>query len=223
MLIRRRRTGKSVVFAEPPWPEDSPPWQELDEELDANHLARVVVERVRALDLSDLTRSYSGAGSRPYRPDLMLCIALIEIQRGRHSPSHWFADNQENKALQWAGLGIQPSRTCWHEFYDRVAPFLLDLGRQVLRQAQQQGQITGARAALDGSLVGANASRHRLLNADRLDKRLNQLQTRIAGDEATSLAPAPPAVGPEPRPQTPKPDPDWMARTPDGRQAPYQR
>src|SRR5207244_11984885 len=109
MLIRRRRTGKSVIFAEPPWPEDSPQWQELDRELDAEHLARAVVAQVKMLDLSELPKAYLGTGSRPHRPDLMLRIALIEIRRGRHSPTHWFQDNQENKALQWAGLGIQPS------------------------------------------------------------------------------------------------------------------
>jgi transposase len=209
MLIRRRRTGKGVVFAEPPWPEGSPEWQALDQELPADHLARVVVEQVRALDLSDLEASYLGTGSRPYRPDLMLRIALIEIQRGRDSPSQWYDDNGENKALQWAGLGIQPSRTCWHEFYNRAAPLLLAWNRQVLDRAQQQDQTTGTRAAQDGSLVAANASRHHLLNTERLEKRLGQLRARVAAGEGAAA--------------TPEPDPGWMARTPGGRQAQCQR
>jgi transposase len=235
MLIRKKRTGKGVHFAEPPWAEDSPPWQDFDRMLGADHVARHVVKRVMAMDLSDLTKSYLGTGSRPFRPDLMLRIALIEIQQGRHSPSHWFKDNQENIALQWAGLGIQPSRTCWHEFAHRVSPFLLEFNRQILQHAQQQGQTTGARAALDGSLVGANGSRHQLLNAERLDKRLNQLQASLAADELTGAATTPPAELsallpatpsadlPAPVPTTPMPNPGWMARTPRGRQQQHQR
>jgi transposase len=247
MLIRKKRTGKSVVFAAPPWDEDSPQWQDFDGVLGADHIARQVVERVKAMDLSDLTQSYLGTGSRAFRPDLMLRIALIEVQRGRHSPSHWFQDNQENIALQWAGLGIQPSRTCWHEFAYRVSPFLLDFNRQILQQAQQQGQTTGARASLDGSLVGANGSRHQLLNAERLDKRLNQLQAALAVDETTAaettpladrsapvpaapsialsapLPVVPPADPAVPVPATPMPNPGWMARTPHGRQKQHQR
>ena len=61
MLIRRRRTGKSVIFAEPPWPEDSPQWQELDRELDAEHLARAVVAQVKMLDLSELHAAKASA------------------------------------------------------------------------------------------------------------------------------------------------------------------
>jgi len=219
MLIRRRRTGKRVVFAAPKWTEDSPEWQALDREISRDHLARIIVEQVRTLELSTLEASYLGTGSRPYRPDLMLRVALIEIQRGRHSPSQWFHDNRENKALQWAGLGIQPSRTCWHRFCDRAAPFLLTWNHQVLDQAQQRGQTTATRMALDGSLVAANSSRHHLLNTERLQKRLGQLQARIAGDEAKG------AAGPasEPAPEISEPDPGWMAQTPAGRHAQWQR
>jgi transposase len=221
MLIRRMRAGKCVNFAPPPWPESSSQWQALDEELPADHPARRVVEQMHALDLSALEASYLGTGSPPYRPDLMLRIALIEIQSGRHSPSQWFRDNRENKALQWAGLGIRPSRTCWHQFYDRAAPFLLAWNRQVLEAAQQEGQTTATRAAQDGSLVGANASRHRLLNSERLQKRLGQLQQQIVNDQAAA-PPSTPEATAEPTP-TAQPIPGWMATTPNGRQAQQQR
>jgi transposase len=221
MLIRRKRAGKCVSFAQPPCPESSAQWQALDKELPADHRARMVVEQMYALDLSSLEASYLGTGSAPYRPDLMLRIALIEIQSGRHSPSQWFRDNRENKALQWAGLGIKPSRSCWHQFYDRVAPYLLAWNGQVLEAAQRQGQTTATRAAQDGSLVGANASRHQLLNSERLQKRLGQLQQQIANDEASAVASGL-EVTAAPTP-TIQPVPGWMATTATGRQAQQQR
>jgi hypothetical protein len=70
MFTRKKRIGKSVSFAEPTWDQDSPPWQELDRELPANHLARLVVERMVVFDLAPLLASYQGRGSKPYRPVL---------------------------------------------------------------------------------------------------------------------------------------------------------
>jgi transposase len=224
MFTRRKRNGKSVSFAEPPWDQDSPHWQDLDRELPVDHLARLVVERMAVFDLAPLLASYQGRGSKPYRPDLLLRIALIEIQRGRHSPTHWFKDTLENKALQWAGFGIRPSRSCWHSFYHRTAPFLLTLNGQVLEKAQEQGQTQAARAALDGTLVAANASRHRLLNQERLDQRLASLDAVMVQDaevEGEPVAPSGNATGAA-TPVT-EPQPGWMARTQEGQEAQKER
>ena len=212
MFIRRRRSGKTVSFADPPWNEDSPQWQELDQELAPDHLGRLVVASIEALDLSALYASYSGVGSKPYRPDLMLRIALIEIQRGRHSPTHWFQDTLENNVLRWAAFGIQPSRTCWHDFFDRAAPCLEAWNHMVLNQAQERGLTRAERAAQDGSLVAANASRHRLLNQERLEKRLTQLDAALGMDPA---APPPQSAGA--LETVSDAVPGWMARTPTGR------
>jgi len=224
MLARRMRSGKCVCFADPPWDEDSPCWQELDQDLPANHLARLVVEQLKVLDLSALFATYLGTGSRPYRPDLMLRIALIETQLGRHSPTQWHKDTRENQALQWAGFGIRPSRSCWHEFYDRVAPFLLTWNQMVLRQAYSQGQVSGQRAAQDGTLIAANASRHRLLNQENLEKRLTQLEAVIAADQSETVADTGQAAPPQAEPALAvTPPSSWMARTPHGRQKQHQR
>ncbi len=81
MVGRRMRLCKawSVRFAEPPCDEEHPRWRELDEELPEDHLARQVVAAMKQLDLSPLYDLYSGRGSPPTRPDLMLRIVLIEI------------------------------------------------------------------------------------------------------------------------------------------------
>ena len=102
MVDRRKRLGKSarVQFAEPPWDEEHPRWRELDEELAVDHIARRVVAAMKVLDLTPLYESYSGRGSRPTRPDLMLRIVLIEIRLGRIRPSNWYRDVRENDPLK---------------------------------------------------------------------------------------------------------------------------
>jgi hypothetical protein len=179
----------------------------LDRQVPADHVAREVVAAMPILDLACVFENYSGCGSQPYRPDLMLRIALIEIREGRHSPTQWWKNNRVNQALQWAGLGIQPSRTCWHNFFHRIRPYLDELNRQVLAVARREGVTTGQRGALDGSSVAANASRHRLLNGERLQRRREQLQATDAAAEG----------------QESETRPAWMASTPAGRAAQQQR
>ena len=112
----RPRKSVTVQFAEPPWDERSIEWQVRDQQVEANHPARVVVKAMKQLDLTPLFALYVGAGLPPIRPDLMLVIALIEIRLGRQRPSQWFRDTRENLVLQWASYGIRPSRTCWYNF-----------------------------------------------------------------------------------------------------------
>ena len=102
-----------VRFAEPPWNVQSAPWLQIDTQLSHDHLAREIRQAMTHLDLTELYDSYAGRGKAPHRPDLMLAIVLFELRRGQRQPSQWLQDTQENCALWWLGVGIQPSRSCW--------------------------------------------------------------------------------------------------------------
>ena len=65
-----------VAFATPPWADDDPRRLELAQRLEDDHLARRIEQAVQRLDLSALWQSYAGAGSLPYRPDLLLRAVL---------------------------------------------------------------------------------------------------------------------------------------------------
>ena len=186
-------------FAPPPWNRLSPQWLEIEDTLPADHLARAIDEAVDQLDPTDLFASSRGVGSKAHRPDLILKIVLYEIQMGRHSPAQWVQDVRDRRCLQWLGWGIKPSRTRFYAFHDRVGPFLETLNRQVLRSAVMQGMTTARRGSLDGTLIAANASRHRLVNLSRLERRLAELDRVIATDKTGQNAGAIPA---------------WMARSP---------
>ena len=133
------------------------------------------VEAMKQLDLTPLYNLYLGAGKPPIRPDLMLAIVLIEMRLGRPQPSQWCRDAKENIVIQWAGFGIQPSRTCWYDFADRIAPLLEQWNAEVLQLVRQLGVTPAERASLDGSSVAANASRHRLVNEATVEQRLTEL------------------------------------------------
>ena len=209
MVRKPSPNAKPVVrFAEPPWHEHSAPWRQIDAQLPHDHLAREIHQAMAHLDLTALYDSYTGRGKAPHRPDLMLAIVLFELRRGQRQPSEWFQDTHENCALWWLGYGIHPSRSCWYEFRDRTGPYLDRLNRHVLQQAVQADLTRVERGALDGSAVAANASRRRLMNAERLRQHENQLEAARHDD---TQGHAPPAV------------PAWMAKTPRSRAAQHER
>jgi transposase len=150
------------------------------------------------LNLEALRSTYGGRGSLPHRPDLLLKLLIYEHSQGRVQPVQWFKDVKENKAVQWLIYGMEPSQTTLYEFRDRVQPLLRELNQQVVRTAIDEGHTSGSCGALDGTFVAANASRHRLLKLETVDKRLEQLEQEIAKAEAATNTP--PAQAPNDTP-----------------------
>jgi hypothetical protein len=203
------KRGK-VYFAEPPWTKESQEWRGIDKELPENAPARLLVSAVENhLNLEPLWASYSPGGSVALRPDLMLKIVLIEIWLGRQHPSQWFADAWKDDFLKWAGMGMRPSRSSWYNFRDRLGPHIETWFREVLQIAREAGITPARRGALDGTFLGANASRHHLLNEERLEKRRADLQRQCERDaQETGEQAVVPA---------------WMAKTPATRLAQAER
>jgi hypothetical protein len=195
-------------FAQAPWNEHTEFWRQLDEQLPHDHLAREIRNAMGHLDLTPLYHTYSGRGKAPHPPDLMLAIVLFELRRGQRHPSQWYRDTHECYPLWWLGFGIRPARSCWYEFRDRTGAYVDTLNAQLLHQAVEADLTTAARGALDGSAVAANASRRRLLNQERLEQRLEQLEA-VADGEAQG--------------EVPEAVPGWMAKTARGRAHQHER
>ena len=186
-------------FATPPWDRYSPQWLAIDDDLPADHLARQIDAAVDQLDLTALFASYAGVGSQAHRPDRMLKIVLYEMRTGRRSPAQWAKDTPDRRCLLWLGLGITPARSRWYEFRKRLGPVLDLYHRQLLEAAVAGGLTPASRGSLDGTVIAAAASRHRLLNLARLRRHLAELDRVIAADKAG---------------QDPGAIPAWMARWP---------
>lgn len=169
-----------------------------------DHKVWIVENAVRQLDWSPLCATYSNRGSRPYRPDLMLRLALYEILRGVASPNRWAQDAKENLPLRWLLRGIQPSARVCYRFRDRVGNVVETIHELTIKGGQQEGLFEPPKEmAQDGSLHRACASRHRLVNKDQLEKRRHVLQEAMGAD-AECREPA-------------EPKPYWLPNTPNGR------
>ncbi len=195
-------------FVTPPWDAQHPRFLEIAQHLDPEHHACLINAGVDRLDLSVLFASYGNSGSKPHRPDLMLKAILYQMRLGHHQPTEWLRAAQENDPMRWLLNGDIPARTCWYEFRQRIGPLLDDFHQQILHQAQDDGLTPATRCALDGTTVAANASRHKMINASKLQERCAQLAQAIAADTqgqaATVIL-------------------NWMAKTPTGRRRQQRR
>jgi transposase len=176
--------------------------------LDANHPARIIDAFVDRLDRAVLEESYAGVGSLAHSPDLMLKIALYETLQGRLSPAQWARDVGDSDALRWLGQGIQPARSTLYAFRDRMHDAVFALHAETIRQAMAEGLTTADHGVLDGTAIRACASRHHLVNEEKIKKRSEELNAAVAKDVAG---------------QHNNFQPSWMATTPVGRQQQLER
>jgi len=249
MVGRKPRANTTTPrFRTLPWHDTHPSKLDLEQRLGPDHLARTIDAAVARLDLASLRAAYHGTGSAAHPPERLLGVVLYEMRRGRHSPAEWHHDARECEPVRWLLRGAKVARTCWYTFPDRIGSLLSGWHQQVLTQAIAAELTPATRAAEDGTLVAANASRHKLLNQDTLQRRAEQLAAAVAADEPSTTgqdaaaAAAPVALadaatpGPSVTPTRDSPPPTtgaapsaspsrpaWMASTPAGRKQQQQR
>jgi transposase len=166
--------------------------------------------------LRPLLQTYAGTGTAALAPGLLLKAVLYQTQQGPTRPADWHRAARESGPVRWLLRGCLPSRSCWYTFRDRLGPLLGHCNAQVLALAVDAGLTTACRGCLDGTTIAANASRHRLVNAPTLDKRLAERTAATAADAA--VPPPEPAAVPGAAAA-----PAWMAKTPAGRRRQHGR
>lgn len=175
---------------------------DLGERFGPSHNARIVEEQLHRLDRSLLDEAYRGVGSAAYPPELMLKMVMFETLEGRCSPAQWWRDARDHQALHWLGRGIQPSRTAWYDFRDRMGTVIPTLTASQIRQTIEEGLVSPEKGVQDGTTFRACASRHRMVNRKTLFRRQAWLYAAVAGSHSTA---------------SPEELPSWMAGTFGGR------
>ena len=78
----------------------------MDDQIEEDALVRVFSRAVDEglFDVDSLFDAYSGRGSPPHPPDLLLKLVLYEHSRGRTKPIQWHRDLKYDTNLQWLSL-----------------------------------------------------------------------------------------------------------------------
>ena len=160
----------------------------VDDWLTQDHLARFVVEVIDGLDLSNLTRQYSGRGSKAHHPATLLAILVYGYSTGVFSSRKLEMATYDSVAFRYIAAGSHPDHDTLASFRRRFIDELAGLFVQVLEMAKEMKLLKLGTVCLDGTKIHANASRHSALSHGHIVKLEAQLKREV--QELLALAEA---------------------------------
>lgn len=159
--------------------------------LPAGHLAYFVLELVESLDLGAIERMVQEKdprGERPYSPRMLVAVLLYAYATGVFSSRRIERATVEDVAFRVLAAGAHPHFMTVNQFRARHREALAALFIQVLRACQSAGLVKLGHVAIDGTKMKANASKHKAMSYDRMQKddvRLRaEVETLLAQAEA---------------------------------------
>lgn len=148
--------------------------------LPENHLARFIVEIVEQLDLRSLKESYTGRGSRPYHPEMMLALLFYGYATGVFSSRELERKTYDSVAFRFIAANAHPDHDSICEFRKRLGPKLKEYFVAILAIAGQAGVLKLGQVSIDGTKIEANASKHKALSYGHACKLEEQLEAEVA-------------------------------------------
>jgi transposase len=166
----------------------------LQDWLPEDHLANFISDVVDTLDLSEIVDSYdnSAGGQAPFHPRMMVKLLFYAYCVG--IPSSRKIEQNTYDAIPFRILSTDrhPDHDTIAEFRKRHLAALSRIFLQVLRLCEKAGLVKLGHVALDGTKIKANASKHKAMSYERMEKRAKELQEEVerllAEAEATDAA-----------------------------------
>jgi transposase len=147
-----------------------------------DHLARFVVALVREqLDLKEIIGSYrSSLGQPPFDPRMMVALLLYAYCCGVYSSRRIAKACRERVDFMSIVALDPPDFRTVSDFRKRHLTALSALFVQVLRLCEKAGLVKLGHVALDGTKIKANASKHKAMSYERMEKRAAELEAEVA-------------------------------------------
>jgi transposase len=149
--------------------------------LPEGHLARFILDLVKELDLTRIYAYYGRElrGYPPHHPLLMVALLLYGYCVGVPSSRKIERKTYEDVAFRVISGGEHPDHTRISEFRRIHLDALAELFVQVLKLCQKAGLVKLGVVALDGTKVKANASKHKAMSYDRMQKEEQRLREKV--------------------------------------------
>lgn len=150
--------------------------------LPENHLAYFILEILEQLDLAAIERkvqSKDPRGERPYSPRMMTSLLLYGYTVGIFSSRKIEQATHGDVAFRVLAAGEHPHFTTVNSFRDAHREALAGLFQRVLELCMSAGLVKLEHVAIDGTKMKANASKHKAMSAERMEKAEVQLTDEI--------------------------------------------
>ena len=150
--------------------------------LPAGHLAYFILGLLVELDLGAIERAVQAKdprGERPYSPEMMTSLLLYAYATGVYSSRRIARACVEDVAFRVLAGGEQPHFTTLNQFRAKHLEALSGLFVQVVKACQSEGLVRLGHVAIDGTKMKANASKHKAMSYDRMQKDDARLRAEI--------------------------------------------
>ena len=146
-----------------------------------DHLSRLIVTLVREeLDLSAIAGSYRSVLGQPsFDPRMMTALLLHGYASGIYSSRRIAKAAVERADFMMIVAGDPPDFRTVAEYRKRHLKALAGLFVQVLKLAEKAGLVKLGHVALDGTKIKANASKHKAMSYDRMQRREAELVAEV--------------------------------------------
>ena len=148
--------------------------------LPEKHLARFVVDIVEQLDLRSIKASYSGRGSHPYPPEMLLALLFYGYATGVFASRKLERGTYDSVAFRYIAANTHPDHDTIAEFRKRFLPEIAKRFVSILSIAKEMGVLKLGKVSIDGTKIEANASRHKALSYGHACKLEEQLEAEVA-------------------------------------------
>lgn len=153
----------------------------LKEWLPAGHLVYFVADLVENLDLNDILSAYGGParGTVPYDPRMLTAILIYGYCTGVFSSRKMARKLEEDVPFRVLAANQRPDFRTISDFRKAHLGELTGLFVQVLRMCSAAGLVKLGHVALDGTKIKANASKHKAMSYERMNKEEARLKQEV--------------------------------------------
>ena len=158
-----------------------------------DHLARFVVEIVDQLDLNHLSAVYTGRGSKPFHPAMLVSLLFYGYATGVFSSRKLEKASYDSIAFRYVCANSNPDHDTINSFRKRFLQELSVLFAEILVVAEAMGLVKLGTVSLDGTKIKANTSKHKALSWDYANRLEAQLKQEV--EDKQEIEPALEAIG----------------------------
>lgn len=152
---------------------------DVEDWLPENHLARFIVEIVSMLDFKHIYQQYKGVGSRAYDPRMLLSLLFYGYSTGVFSSRKIENSTYDSVAFRFIAGNHHPDHDTISAFRKRFLPEIKIWFKEILLIGKEMNLVKMGNIYIDGTKVQANASRHKAMSYEYMNKLEKQLEEEI--------------------------------------------
>lgn len=154
---------------------------DLEDEIEPNHLVRVVNAAIEKMDLRVVYEQYKGGGTSSYHPKMLLKVLLYAYSQQIYSSRKIAKALRENIYFMWLSGNSHPDFHTINRFRGVVMKATIgEIFAAVLSLLVEGGYVKLENYFLDGTKVEANASKYSFVWAKNTQRYKAQVQAKVA-------------------------------------------